>query len=142
MPVILEPNSDALWTWLDPQRRIWSKELQTTLQPFSGELEVYPVHQDVGKVGNNSPAFVRPLDDARNKSNIVHFFKSKSLENIKPDENKRRAVVTETGDYGGIRKKKPRLSTGVSGFQKLSGNYLAKESNCKGKITNFFDKKV
>ncbi|CEJ92200.1 hypothetical protein VHEMI07866 [[Torrubiella] hemipterigena] len=146
MPVILEPNSDALWTWLDPRRRIWSKELQTTLKPFSGELEVYPVHQDVGKVGNNSPAFVRPLDDARNKSNIVHFFKSKPLDNIKPDESKKRAVATETGDFDEIRKK-PRLSTGTGGanFQKLGGNLtgnLAFETNCKGKITGFFDKKT
>jgi putative SOS response-associated peptidase YedK len=74
MPVILEPGSEALWTWLDPARTQWSKELQAVLRPFAGELEVYPVSKEVGKVGNNSPSFVIPVASRENKANIANFF--------------------------------------------------------------------
>ncbi|KAL2017864.1 hypothetical protein VTK56DRAFT_1609 [Thermocarpiscus australiensis] len=74
MPVILEPGSDAMRKWLDPGRCEWSKELQGLLKPFEGELEVYPVSKEVGKVGNNSPSFIVPLTSRENKSNIANFF--------------------------------------------------------------------
>ncbi|KAI1816286.1 DUF159-domain-containing protein [Poronia punctata] len=74
MPVILENGSEKLRKWLDPNRYEWSKELQSLLRPFDGELEVYPVSKDVGKVGNNSPTFIIPVDSKENKSNIANFF--------------------------------------------------------------------
>ncbi|KAJ4295598.1 hypothetical protein N0V90_007611 [Kalmusia sp. IMI 367209] len=74
MPVILDNGSDAIRTWLDPNRTEWSMDLQSLLKPFEGELECYPVIQDVGKVGNNSPQFVVPVNSAANKSNIANFF--------------------------------------------------------------------
>jgi putative SOS response-associated peptidase YedK len=74
MPVILDNGSDAIRTWLDPNRYEWNNELQSLLKPFEGELEIYPVNKDVGKVGNNSPSFIIPLDSAENKSNIANFF--------------------------------------------------------------------
>ena len=74
MPVILENGSEALRTWLDPGRHEWSKELQSLLRPFNGELECYPVDQAVGKVGNNSPSFIIPVASAENKKNIANFF--------------------------------------------------------------------
>ena len=74
MPVILENGSEELRTWLDPKRSTWSKELQSLLQPFQGDLEVYPVSKDVGKVGNNSPNFIIPVASSENKSNIANFF--------------------------------------------------------------------
>ncbi|KAI0851292.1 DUF159-domain-containing protein [Daldinia vernicosa] len=74
MPVILDNGSEDIRTWLDPKRSEWSKELQALLKPFEGELEVYPVSKDVGKVGNNSPNFVVPIDSKENKSNIANFF--------------------------------------------------------------------
>lgn len=74
MPVILENGSEELRTWLDPKRSTWSKELQSLLKPFQGELEVYPVSKDVGKVGNNSPNFIIPVASSENKSNIANFF--------------------------------------------------------------------
>ncbi|KAM3496831.1 hypothetical protein MY10362_009799, partial [Beauveria mimosiformis] len=49
MPVIMEPGSDAMRRWLDPNRYKWTKELQFLLQPFAGDVEVYPVSKDVGK---------------------------------------------------------------------------------------------
>ncbi|RDL39053.1 DUF159-domain-containing protein [Venustampulla echinocandica] len=73
MPVILENGSQDLRTWLDPNRT-WSKELQNLLKPFGGELDIYPVSKDVGKVGNNSPTFIVPLTSSENKSNIANFF--------------------------------------------------------------------
>jgi hypothetical protein len=78
MPVILDPGSDALRTWLDPKRHEWSRDLQSLLKPFGGELDIYPVSKDVGKVGNNSPSFIIPLDSKENKSNIANFFANAS----------------------------------------------------------------
>ncbi|UPL01020.1 hypothetical protein LCI18_011954 [Fusarium solani-melongenae] len=74
MPVIFNHDSSEIQTWLDPSRNQWSRELQSLLKPFEGELEVYPVTKEVGKVGNNSPSFVIPLDSKENKSNIANFF--------------------------------------------------------------------
>lgn len=74
MPVILDNGSEAIRTWLDPKRTEWSADLQSLLKPYAGELECYPVIQDVGKVGNNSAQFIVPVDSAANKSNIANFF--------------------------------------------------------------------
>jgi hypothetical protein len=74
MPVILDNGSEGIKTWLDPNRKEWSPDLQSLLQPYDGELECYPVSQDVGKVGNNSPQFVVPVNSPANKSNIANFF--------------------------------------------------------------------
>jgi len=74
MPVILNPGSENVKTWLDPGRSEWSKELQSILKPFSGELDIYPVDKAVGKVGNNSPSFIVPVDSKENKNNIANFF--------------------------------------------------------------------
>jgi hypothetical protein len=74
MPVILDNGSDAIRTWLDPTRTEWSKDLQSLLKPYEGELECYPVSKDVGKVGNNSPSFLVPINSAANKNNIANFF--------------------------------------------------------------------
>ena len=77
MPVILDPGSEEIKTWLDPERNEWTSELQSLLKPYKGELEVYPVSKEVGKVGNNSPTFVIPVASKENKSNIANFFQSK-----------------------------------------------------------------
>ncbi|KAJ5934836.1 hypothetical protein N7466_004383 [Penicillium verhagenii] len=74
MPVILDAGSEAMKTWLDPSRKTWSKELQSLLKPFEGDLECYQVPKEVGKVGNNSPDFIVPVDSKDNKSNIANFF--------------------------------------------------------------------
>lgn len=74
MPVILDNGSDAIRIWLDPGRYEWNKELQSLVKPYEGELDIYPVSKDVGKVGNNSPSFIIPIDSTENKSNIANFF--------------------------------------------------------------------
>jgi putative SOS response-associated peptidase YedK len=74
MPVIFNNGSDALKTWLDPARSEWSTELQSLLKPYDGELECYQVDKAVGKVGNNSPSFIIPIDSKDNKNNIANFF--------------------------------------------------------------------
>jgi hypothetical protein len=87
MPVILDNGSEGIKTWLDPHRKEWSPDLQSLLQPYDGELECYPVSQDVGKVGNNSPQFVVPVNSAANKSNIANFFgNQQKMAKAKKDE--------------------------------------------------------
>ncbi|EPS39414.1 hypothetical protein H072_6810 [Dactylellina haptotyla CBS 200.50] len=88
MPVIFEPNSPQIKEWLNPSRR-WDTGLQNLLQPFEKSgLECYPVKKEVGKVGNNSPSFIVPLDSKDNKSNIKNFFSKggKPLEAFKEPE--------------------------------------------------------
>ena len=88
MPVILENGSDALRTWLDPNRSEWSKELQSLLKPYDGELECYPVSKEVGKVGNNSPTFIVPVASTENKNNIANFFGNAKREAVGKQEKK------------------------------------------------------
>lgn len=118
MPVIFDPASDNMKTWLDPQRFEWSKGLQDCLKPFDGELECYPVSKDVGRVGNNSPTFIIPISSKENKSNIANFFANakakkdapKTDVEVKKDEDgkegtyEEKAVddVAETADDGGM----------------------------------------
>jgi hypothetical protein len=102
MPVILENGSEDVRTWLDPKRYAWSKELQNLLVPFQGELEVYPVSKDVGKVGNNSPNFIIPVASSENKSNIANFFAKGKL--------KRNLLFSFLASFGKFCK--PRVSHG------------------------------
>ena len=88
MPVILENGSDALRTWLDPNRSEWSKELQSLLKPFDDELEYYPVSKEVGKVGNNSPTYIVPVASTENKNNIANFFGNAKREAVGKEEKK------------------------------------------------------
>lgn len=94
MPVILDPNTDAIKLWLDPTANKWSKELQSILKPYEGELECYPVNKDVGKVGNNSPDFIIPVDSKENKKNIANFFDNTKKNNARVEEQR------ETMDHG------------------------------------------
>jgi hypothetical protein len=87
MPVILDNGSEAIRTWLDPTRTEWSQDLQSLLKPYEGELECYPVSKDVGKVGNNSPSFLIPIDSAENKNNIANFFGNQRKLAKKADTN-------------------------------------------------------
>ncbi|KAF4550426.1 SOS response associated peptidase (SRAP)-like protein [Elsinoe fawcettii] len=92
MPVIFDAGSEAIRTWLDPGRAEWSQDLQSLLKPYSGELELYPVDRSVGKVGNNSPSFVIPIDSKENKKNIANFFgnqaakKEEATQKVKQEE--------------------------------------------------------
>lgn len=80
MPVILNNGSPEMFTWLDSNRIEWSRELQSLLKPYDGELECYAVPREVGKVGNDSPTFIIPIDSSENKQNIANFFgKQKKL---------------------------------------------------------------
>ncbi|QIW94514.1 hypothetical protein AMS68_000032 [Peltaster fructicola] len=101
MPVIMEPGSEGMKMWLDPSNIGWSKELQHLLKPYDGELECYPVDKGVGKVGNNSPSFVIPVDSKDNKKNIANFFdnqvkKAEELQEVKhKDEAEGRNIKQE-----------------------------------------------
>ncbi|EFY91568.1 DUF159 domain protein [Metarhizium acridum CQMa 102] len=121
MPVILDPGSDKIKQWLDPARYEWSRELQSLLKPFDGELEVYPVTKDVGKVGNNSPSFIVPLHSKENKSNIANFFSNAQKKGgpdaesaaVKTDDsNVKREPVEEDGKDEPAKRKEPPTSPG------------------------------
>lgn len=102
MPVILDPGSPQLATWLDPAKYEWSAELQSLLKPFGGELEVYPVSKEVGKVGNNSPMFVVPVASRENKANIANFFANARGKKDGKKEEKGVDEVAPGADDGGM----------------------------------------
>ncbi|KAL4814276.1 hypothetical protein BDW67DRAFT_87778 [Aspergillus spinulosporus] len=97
MPVILDPKTEAWNAWLDPKRTSWSKELQAVLKPYEGELDCYQVPKEVGKVGNNSPNFIVPVDSKENKSNIANFFVN-AKKKTEPTENEGEGTPTEKKD--------------------------------------------
>lgn len=97
MPVILEAGSDAMKSWLDPGNVGWNKELQSLLKPFDGELECYPVDKAVGKVGNNSPQFMVPIDSKENKNNIANFFGSQQS-SAKPKTEQKPNIKAEDAE--------------------------------------------
>ncbi|PHH84189.1 hypothetical protein CDD83_2337 [Cordyceps sp. RAO-2017] len=127
MPVLFDPGSDDITTWLDPARREWDRPLQALLRPFDGELDVYPVSQDVGKVGNNSPSFVIPLDSKENRSNIANFFAKTAGAKTRPEggaegpaannaaveEAKQRLAADDDGDAHGSPEKRKASSVGA-----------------------------
>jgi putative SOS response-associated peptidase YedK len=108
MPVILDAGSEAMKIWLDPERNKWSVELQGLLKPYEGELECYPVAKEVGKVGNNSPDFIVPIDSKENKKNIANFFgnagrspqKKKVGEEVKVEREEEERRETKDHDVG------------------------------------------
>ena len=63
------------------------------IQPCGSADVSYPVKKEVGKVGEDSPLFIVPLNSAENKSNIANFFskpaspaKTKSTKHIIEEE--------------------------------------------------------
>ncbi|EXJ53815.1 hypothetical protein A1O7_09151 [Cladophialophora yegresii CBS 114405] len=111
MPVILEPGTEEVKLWLDPTRNKWSKELQALLKPYQGELECYPVNQAVGKVGNNSPSFIVPIDSKENKKNIANFFKNTPPKKTKGKVEEEPEEDRETVEHDGTENKAPLPAT-------------------------------
>ena len=115
MPVILDPGSKEMEMWLDPNRYEWSKELQSCLKPYQGELECYPVDQAVGKVGNNDPSFIVPVNSTANKNNIANFFgggggkKAVKGEAKKKELNEEADVKSETNQDNDLADAKPEI---------------------------------
>lgn len=112
MPVILDPGSEQMRKWLDPHLTTWTKELQSILKPYDGELECYPVSKEVGKVGNDSPDFLVPVNSKQNKSNIANFFanataKTKGAETRKGEEVKGESRETVDGEWAEDNAPKP-----------------------------------
>ncbi|KAH9464780.1 hypothetical protein MJO28_001511 [Puccinia striiformis f. sp. tritici] len=74
MPVILS-DRESMEEWMDVSSGEWSNKLGRLLKPFDLDngLIAYPVPKEVGKVGNQSPDFLRPI--SQRKGNIMSFFK-------------------------------------------------------------------
>jgi putative SOS response-associated peptidase YedK len=107
MPVILNPGSEDLRTWLDPNRYEWSKELQSLLKPWDGELEIYPVAKEVGKVGNNSADFIVPISSTENKKNIANFFNKQAELAKSPKKHKPASEVKATDGSFDVKAESP-----------------------------------
>ncbi|KAL5340470.1 hypothetical protein BJX70DRAFT_108647 [Aspergillus crustosus] len=126
MPVILDPKSEAWNAWLDPKRTSWSNELQGALKPYEGDLDCYQVPKEVGKVGNNSPDFIVPVDSKENKNNIANFFA-----NAKKTE-----PAKSVGDEDTVRKEDESMNlvAGVKREHPDDTNIAAEDDTKKAKI--------
>jgi putative SOS response-associated peptidase YedK len=74
MPAILDEGSPKLATWLGPHKEKWSDEIGSCLKPYDKELVLYPVSKDVGKIYNDSPSLIVPVDSTENRNNIANYF--------------------------------------------------------------------
>jgi hypothetical protein len=135
MPVILEP--EGIRMWLDPAVSQWNDRLQRLLKSFEGELTVYPVTQEVGKVGNNSPSFVIPVNER--KDGIRNAF-----------GRQREMVVTPKSEHEQHGEKR-RADTPLTEEKDIKNSSASRKSPKKGlttavtggnrKITSFFTNK-
>jgi hypothetical protein len=78
MPVIL-PDSDSMMTWLGCLPAS-AHQVCSLLKPYDqGDLDVYPVPKEVGKVGNNEKSFILPVS-ARKDGIAAAFGRVKKTE--------------------------------------------------------------
>lgn len=61
-PLIL-PSEEAIATWLDPNAPL--AEVKKLVKTYEGKLEFYKVPKEVGKVGNDNPSFLLPVEDRK-----------------------------------------------------------------------------
>lgn len=116
--MILENGSEEIRIWLDPSRSEWSKELQSLLKPYNGELECYPVSKEVGKVGNNSPSFIVPIASTENKKNIANFFSNAKKAKVEEEKEVIGAEVeVMRGSAGEHADGEKRVTAAHSGFK-------------------------
>lgn len=61
-PLIL-PDAKAIETWLNPHAPL--AEVKKLVTVYNGPLEFYKVPKEVGKVGNDDPGFILPVEDRK-----------------------------------------------------------------------------
>ncbi|PWN19766.1 DUF159-domain-containing protein [Microstroma glucosiphilum] len=61
-PLIL-PSEEAIAIWLDPNTPL--AEVKKLVKTYNGKLEFYKVPKEVGKVGNDNPSFLLPVEDRK-----------------------------------------------------------------------------
>ncbi|SPO39783.1 uncharacterized protein PSFLO_05264 [Pseudozyma flocculosa] len=68
MPVIL-PDAHSIATWLGlgqgDKEDTWTPEVARLLRPLKKPLECYKVPREVGRVGNDDPGFILPIESRR-----------------------------------------------------------------------------
>ncbi|BGP51863.1 hypothetical protein JCM10450v2_007823 [Rhodotorula kratochvilovae] len=69
MPAILSSASEIA-LWLSPRK--WGPELKALVRPYEGECECYAVDKGVGKAGNESEEFIKPV--AQKKGSLDSLF--------------------------------------------------------------------
>ncbi|GAA6059894.1 hypothetical protein JCM10212_005277 [Sporobolomyces blumeae] len=77
MPAILD-STHEIETWLSP--RPFDDKVKRLIRPFEGELDVYAVDQRVGKVGNESPDFIKPV--AQKKGSLDSLFAKQQVKQV------------------------------------------------------------
>ncbi|KAN0060567.1 hypothetical protein ACQY0O_007217 [Thecaphora frezii] len=70
MPVILA-DAGSIEQWIGMAGEPW-KQVRHLVHPYRGELECYKVPKEVGKVGNDDPKFLHPIETR--KDGVAAFF--------------------------------------------------------------------
>lgn len=122
--------------------------MQSILKPYEGELDCYPVSNEVGKVGNDSASFIVPIDSKENKNNIANFFasaKSKQKPEVKQEDVKVKHEPDEhraTVDEDGIEDNAPKPVPAESKEDEKWPNHGAKRSHSPDNLGKSPDSKV
>jgi putative SOS response-associated peptidase YedK len=108
-PLIL-PSEEAIATWLDPSAPL--AEVRKLVKTFDGKLEFYKVPKEVGKVGNDNPSFLLPVEDRKDglmaafgraqKSSKTETSEGSRDKKVAPDTNSEtHAPAPQEGDVAG-----------------------------------------
>lgn len=118
MPAILS-NPEDIAAWLDTSTGQWSPKLATLLKPFEGELEIYPVPREVGKVGTQSADYLKPVSER--KGNIASFFAKQAQ---KKEDKKESMPISQ----GSIRRPKESTSLDEKQTEAFAADVKAEKS--------------
>lgn len=136
MPVILR-GADTVKAWLDPTTTHWGPELQTMLQPLEdGEIMVYPVPKEVGKVGRSESWFIEPLADRR--GGIESFFKKTAgmkRERTEKEDQDTESVKTSLEDDNTAKRKMIKVANDTASTEaSITTSPMKKHTDPTGKL--------
>jgi len=132
-PVILS-STEQLEAWMDTSKD-WHSGLLAILKPGDGkDLECYPVPKEVGRVGANSPEFIKPI--SQRKDGIEAMFAKQATKGttassrlLKSNDGKspKRAIEVDTSLF-----LSPSCSEPSNKKQKLSQTHTGKRTMSDG----------
>ncbi|TNY17262.1 hypothetical protein DMC30DRAFT_419949 [Rhodotorula diobovata] len=118
MPALLSTGAEIA-LWLSDRR--WSPDVQRLVRPFEGELECYAVDKGVGKAGNESPDFVKPV--AQKKGSLDSFFARQNASSTAASPSGLRpGVIAKGGTSASSAKPTPGSSTAKAPKEENAGD--------------------
>lgn len=110
MPVIL-PDSESIMTWLGA-RAATSKQVCSLLKPYdAGDLDVYPVPREVGKVGNDNESFILPVSSRKDGIAAAFGRVKKPEKDVNSESHAPMMEEVKAVEGGGVKRKHDDVET-------------------------------